>query len=611
VRRETLLTSPRAWEVLAAVAAMALYARTVAFGWAFDDQMEIVRNVYVHSFAYLPEIFSTTLWTGSGMETYLYRPLVLVTYALNHAVSGLEAWSYHLVNVLLHAGASVLVFRLGRLWGLQTVAAGIGALLFAVHPVHVEVVANVAGRKDVLASMFVLAMALSHREAMRRGGWRLVIPLGLYACAMLTKEIGAMGLFLVAAQDAYLEDDPKTFYNRPQVIGTYFGYLSILGTFLVARVAVTGVVGVPETFVFDNPLVALGALARVATALVVLGKGVMLLVVPVGLSPDYSFDAIPVVQSAADPRLWAVAAGLGLVAWSVSRADRRPRALTMATAWYALAIVPASNLLITVGTIFGERLLYLPSVAFCLIAGAGVAWLTTRRHTLTLIGVSVWILALGTQTARYSGAWSDDITLFEWATQAVPGSTKAHHKLGEEYLRAGRLGDALRSLDRSLEIAPDNAFAVTTLVVARRNVVERYGATDITSIADPDVLYVLGRSRLGQGDRAGGEHLFEAALARDPAHAESLSDLGAARLESGDTVDAVSYLQRAVGADSSLASAWFNLAGVFLAQGRTMEAGEALRSFVLTGAILYPEQVEWARAMLRRMETEGGADRQD
>jgi hypothetical protein len=227
------------------------------------------------------------------------------------------------VNVLLYAGAAALVFRVGRAWRLPVLAAGLGALLFAVHPVHVEVVANVAGRKDLLAAVFILGMVLLHRRAVRDGGWRLALPVALYAGALLSKEIGVMGVMLVAAQDAYLEEDRREFLNRPRVIGLYFAYMAALAAFFLARIAVTGVVGVPETFVFDNPLVAVGHGTRIATAMVVLGKGVALLCAPLTLSPDYSFDAIPVVLSAADMRLWGAAVGLGLMAWGLTKAKLR------------------------------------------------------------------------------------------------------------------------------------------------------------------------------------------------------------------------------------------------------------------------------------------------
>jgi tetratricopeptide (TPR) repeat protein len=591
--------------------AIGVYARTVTFGWAFDDQMGIVRNTTVHSLGNLPQIFSTTVWADSGMQTYLYRPLTALTYALNHAVSGLQPWSYHLANMLLFAGTAVLVFRLGRLWRLSVVAASLGALIFAVHPIHVEVVANVSGRKDLLAAVFVLGMALSHRYALgRRSGW-VIIPTALYACAMLSKEVGVMGLFLVAAQDLFLERDGRAFFRRPRVVGMYLAYGGALIAYVVVRVAVTGALGVPETFVFDNPLVGAGAASRVGTAAVVVGKGVVLLFAPIGQSADYSYDAIRLVRSAADARLWATLAGAGVLVWGFTYVGVRRSVFPLALAWYALALLPASNLLVTAGTIFGERLLYLPSVAFCLVAGAGIAWVAARRPQVVLAGTAVVVAALTIQTVRYSGAWSDDITLFEWATESVPRSTKAHHKLGEEYLRVGRLGDALRSLDRAVAIAPDNRFAAATRGQAQRAVVERYGsfAGIESEVGDPDVLYVLGQSSMQRGDSSRAIRLWEMALVADATHAASLADLGASRLQARDIAGAVDYLERAVASDPHLASAWFNLARIRLDQGDTTAAVESLRHFVRSAGFRYPSQVAWARRLLRQMGVNEGGGR--
>ncbi len=227
-----------AWEALAALAALALYARTVGFGWVYDDQMEIV---------------------------------------LNNLLSGLQPWSYHLVNVLLMGALAAMVVRLGKRWGLSALAAGLGGLIFAFHPVHVEVVAPVYGRKDLLAAFFLLAALLTQDGARKQGGWRRGIP----------------------------------------------------------------------------PL-ALGA---------------ALLLLPLTLSPDYSFDAIPLATSLLDPRLLAtlvaLAAGGGLLVWK----GRRHGILVLGAGWYLVTFLPTANLLVVVGTIFGERLLFLPSLAFRLLAG--------------------------------------------------------------------------------------------------------------------------------------------------------------------------------------------------------------------------------------------------
>jgi len=435
----------------------------------------------------------------------------VATYALNWQVSGAEPWSYHLVNVLLHAGAAALVVRLGTLWRLSSAAAGLAGLLFAVHPVHVEVVAAVFGRKDLLATLFVLAFTLTHRRALERGGWRRAGAPLLLLCAMLSKEVGVVGVALVAVQDLWLEKDRRAFMARREVPLLYASHILAVTLYLLARTSVTGGMGIPDTSFWDNPLVSAPLAQRVATALVVAGKGVGLLLLPLGQSPDYSFDAIPVVASPFDLRLLATLLGGSALLAGAALPRLRTTVLPPALAWYALALLPTSNVAVVSGTIFAERLLYLPSVAFCLAAGAALAWAVEqrRRGGTALAVVAVAALAMG--TVAYSRFWSDDVTLFRRAAAAVPGSTKAHHKLGEELLRRGELGGALRSLRRALEIAPGNVFAAETLDQARTMVVQRYvlappGAASPepgTLPRDPDILLVVGATRLSQGDTTG------------------------------------------------------------------------------------------------------------
>src|SRR3972149_5394530 len=223
------------WEAVVVLLAIGLYAHTVGFGWVYDDEIEVVANVYIRSLASIPEMFTTTAWAGAGVETYLYRPLPLVTYAVNHALFGLAPWSYHLVNVLLHALASVFVFRLARSWRLSMTAAGIAAVLFAVHPLHVEVVASVFGRKDLLAAGLTLGMMLSHRSAVARGGaWRVVLPILAYGGALLSKEVGAVGVALVLAQDwlAPAERDGRSPARDRRLLGLYLAYVLVLLAYL-------------------------------------------------------------------------------------------------------------------------------------------------------------------------------------------------------------------------------------------------------------------------------------------------------------------------------------------------------------------------------------------
>lgn len=635
----------RYWELAIVLASVGVFAPTMAFGWVYDDQMEIVLNPLIRSLANLPTIFRTTVWAGSGMETYLYRPLALATYALNHIVSGLAPWSYHLVNVLLHAGSSIMVFRLGRIWGLPVLAAGVGGVLFAVHPVHVEVVAAVFGRKDLLAGFFVLAMVLLHSSAVTRGGWRLALPAVAYALAMLSKEVGVVGVAFVAAQDWFLSPDRSRLARDGRRAGLYVAYLAVLLIYVLVRNGVTGGVGVPETFYFDNPLVAAPIGSRLATAVAVIGKGLALQLLPVTLSPDYSFDAIPLVRSLLDWRLLGTLTFFALVGWGLFRlragapgasplgassdaeGTDRPifarafpgfSVLVVALLWYLLSLLPSANILVTVGTIFGERLLYLPSVAFSLLVGGVVAWMVgggpspTQESTgagpllrwirPVAIGVAaLWSCAILLQTVAYSRAWKDDVSLFRHAVASVPNSTKAHHKLGEELLRAGDVGAALPHLRRALEIAPDNAFAANTLGMARRQLARLYlppepGASPPSPPpADPEILHALGEMSRSRGDLRGAEAYWRTALASDSTHALSQADLGVLHLLHGDTLTALHHLQAAVRLNPDMTNGWLSLGRLYLARGDNQEAREALAAFIRLAGTRFPDQVRWAR----------------
>ena len=592
------------WPSVAFLAAVSLFLRTMAYGWVYDDQLEIVLNPLIQSLGYLPDIFASTAWAGAGMETHLYRPLTTLSYLLNHMVSGLDPWSYHLVNVGLHGAVSVLVFRVGLRWGLSALAAGLGALLFAVHPIHTEAVAPAFGRKDLLVAAFTLLMVLWHQRAVERGGWTALLPALALAGALLSKEVGMATLPLVAVQDWAMEGRRKPFFNNPRRARLYATYLGVVLAYLLIRIGVTGGFQVPDTSYLDNPLVAAPLGARMATAMVVIGKGLTLLFFPLVLSPDYSFEAIPLVESTLDWRFWVVVVAVGATLAILRVRSVRRSPIPLGLAWYLLALLPASNLLVPIGTLFGERLLYLPSVAFCLLAGWGLSVLVRRIPRAGGILTALVLILLSFQTFRYSSVWVDDIRLFTWATERVPNSTKAHHKLGEEYLRLGELGPALTHLHQSLDIAPDNEFAAVTLSQARAAVAREYPALTAGSWAvdempsHPEVLYALGQIRRERGDLSGARRLWEQALSQDPHHPESLADLGALRLMAGDTAAALDHFQAAVQGRPTLASAWYALARIHLARGETAQGLRALRRFVDHAGSRYPDQVGWARTIL-------------
>jgi tetratricopeptide (TPR) repeat protein len=480
----------------------------------------------------------------------------------------------------------------------------LAGILFAIHPIHVEVVAAVYGRKDLLATLFTLSMVLLHQSAAQRGGWLMPLPVLAFACAMLSKEVGVVGLAFVGAYDWFVTRR-HTALSRDEGRGwLYVGYAATLLVYHAVRIRVTGGVGVPETFYLDNPLVQAPLLERLATALAVMGKGVVLLILPLRQSPDYSFDVIPLVESLTDWRFLTTVGGLLAMGWVFLRSSEEKPVQRLLVLWYLAAILPTANLLVLVGTIFGERLLFLPSVAFCLGAGYVLGRTPEKLRPLAFSAAFLWMAALSFGTVRYAGIWRDDITLFTAAAELAPNSTKVQHKLGEELLRAGEIEASLPPLQKALDIAPDNQFAAQTLAQARTRIARKYlpqhpgGPTLSPPPEDPEILFILGQFSRERSDMAGARAYWEAALAVDSLHARSLAELGSMKFLQGDFQGAEESFERAVALDPSLTSAWFNLARLYLVQEREAEAVEALETFLERAGPRFPALVRWTRDTL-------------
>jgi tetratricopeptide (TPR) repeat protein len=598
-----------AWRqgAVVAAAALAVYAPTVSHRFVFDDDIVVVKNRLIRSLSSVPELVGRTEWAGGGLEVLAYRPLTGVTYALNHAVSGLSPWSYHLANALLHALASALVLALGLRLRLGAAAAGVAALLFAVHPIHVEAVSNVVGRKDVLATVLVLAMALAHRRAVEAGGARLALPVLAYAGAMFSKEVGVVGIALVALLD--LEERwrgaPSTAARRRNRILLHAGYVAALGAYALAYRAATASTPASPIPFEDNPAAHASTAVRLMTAVAVIGKGLLLQVLPVAQSPDYSHAAIPLVTTPADPRFLASAAALA--AWAAAGVRLRARApvVLVGLGWYLAALLPASNLLFPVGTIFGERLLYLPSVGLALVAGAALAALGARLpRRVAVASAAALALALGIATLRYSAAWADEPRLFRLAAERAPESAKVQYKLAALALAGGRLDEAGAAVERALTISP--GFARAHLLQAE--VLRRLGRADdeVAALrraleADPDegdALYAMGRLARDAGrlDEAAG--WWRRAISARPRQAAALADLATYELMRGDASAALALAERAVEADDGQATAWYNVALIHRARGDRWRSRAAFERFVGVAGPEYAAEAAAVRAML-------------
>jgi hypothetical protein len=386
---ESRLTGAGASLALAAIAVV-VYANALGNGFVLDDPGIILRNPLVQEPGSSWRAFAQPYWpaeVGSGQ----YRPLGILAFALDRAIAGNNATWFHGVNLAWHALVVVLVHRLA-LSSLAPTGAAVAALLFAVHPVHVEAVSNVVGRLELMAAAFGIAALLLHR----RGS---LVALPAYAAALCSKESAIMVPVLAALADVV----PATPTPRLRRKALYAGYavVSVAWGALMLRALNGAPVTVTSAVFLDQD-----AFTRVLTVLSIVPHYVRLLLVPMHLSSDYEPDVI-VPVSGLTPHamlgLLLVVAHLTVVV----RMWRRSPALAYGLAWIPLALAPVSNILFATGVALAERTLYLPSVGLAIVVGWVADQVRAPQRALAVSAFSAATLGMIAVTWSRTPVWRD------------------------------------------------------------------------------------------------------------------------------------------------------------------------------------------------------------
>ena len=424
------------WMVVAACAIV--YAGALRCGFAFDDHLMIEGNRVVQA-GTLRDIFGGEYWgtIAPRAQSHGYRPVTILTLRANHALSGLAPWSYHAMNVLLHALVSLAVLSVARRLGLPERAALAAALLFAVHALHTEAVTAIAGRAELLAALGVLAGLLVHDRG------RPYLATGLFALGLLSKENAIVFPALALAWDVV---------RRRELRWTaYAAYGGVVVGFFALRLAVTG--HAMPTFAvlpLDNPLASVSVGQRLLSATAVLGRYAILLVAPIRLSADYALGALPILRTPLNPHfMLGFLVIAGATAGAVALWRRRPD-LSFALAALVLGFAPVSNIVIPIHTMMGERLAYLPSVGFCLLVAAVLRPGRAFRAALAIV-----LLGHAGRTYVRNADWKDDATLFSAAFRVTPGSARVANNYGNVLKLRGDVDGALVQFHRAAAIYPD------------------------------------------------------------------------------------------------------------------------------------------------------------
>ena len=452
------MPSTRAYGLVLGVA-LAASAASLANGFVFDDIEVIQQDQRIHSLDSLRTLVSAPFW-GSGYRNNAYRPVTTVVFALDWAVGGGRPVVFHATNVVLNLVVVALLLAIASRV-LSPAGALVGTLWFAVHPIHVEAVANGVGLAELLAAAGYLAALLAYladgeaADGGARGGarrtWLAIATLAAAAVALGAKEhaitLPAMLLLADAWQARRAGRRVRDAFRRHALL--WLGVVVLSLGYLAARAHALG------------PVFGGGAVASGMEGESLLGRTLIMapaalvwlrwLVWPVHLSADYLpgvFTPAARLGAAQVAGLLAVAA-LVLAAW---KARHRLPGVTAGIVFVAVSVSVAANVILPTGVLLAERLAYLPSVGAALVVGA--LWQALPRARYLWPATAAVLALLAARTVWRVPVWHDEQRFLAALVRDAPQSYRTHWALGAEAFRRGRRSEGERELLTAIRIYP-------------------------------------------------------------------------------------------------------------------------------------------------------------
>jgi Tfp pilus assembly protein PilF len=529
----------------------------------------------------------------------IWHPVTLLVLALEHRAFGLDPFAFHLTSLLLHAANALLAVCLARrALGLEAPVAFLAGALFALHPLHVEAVAWVAERKELLSSGFgLLALLAWARFAEgRRPVWYAACALAL-TLALLSKP---MAVTLPLAM--LLLDHHRGRALRGRAL------LEKLPFFALALAAGLGSLATQAPHPGERiAIFSLSPLERLGLPWKSLAFYTSKLLFPPPQSAYYDIDLVRV-----EPFRWALAAAaLAGLSAAALRGPGAGNGARFGLLFYLLTLAPVAKLVPFGGnSLFNDRYAYLPSLG--LLLGLALPFGPLLRQAApwraaALVGAGLLLGLLGWQTREYARVWRDSETLWSHVLTRYPGTSLALNHLGRHYLEAqGDLDRSLALFEAALRARPDSPAALANLAEVRARRGELAAAEQALRGAlalapdDVDLRRRAGRFLLDAGRAAEAAEQLEVALARWPEQPRLHQELGHAYRELGQLGRARAAYERALALDPGEGEVWAALGDLYLGQQQLREALHHYELAARLGVAVDAEQVAELRRRLGR-----------
>ncbi|XP_045893332.1 protein O-mannosyl-transferase TMTC3 [Micropterus dolomieu] len=601
------------------------YWNSLSCGFVFDDVSAILDNKDLRPSTPLRNLFLNDFWGTPMAEERShksYRPLTVFTFRLNYLFSELSAASYHLLNVILHAVVCVLFLRVCRLF-LDKTSGLVAALLFAVHPIHTEAVTGVVGRAELLSSIFLLAAFLAYTKSTGADHSIVWAPIALtvvlVAAATLCKEQGITVVGICCVHEVFVAQGftlPMLLDTLRQVLQGKDGFpyavlqtllkliVLIISTLLLVIIRVQVIQSQLPVFTrFDNPAAVSPTPTRQLTFNYLLPVNAWLLLNPSELCCDWTMGTIPLVESLLDLRNLATLVfytSLSLLAYhSLRYRHSSAKTVIMALSLIVLPFVPASNLFFPVGFVVAERVLYVPSMGFCVLVAHGFKIVSHKRHLkkISWLIIAVLLTTHAAKTFNRNWDWESEYTLFTSALKVNKNNAKLWNNVGHALENQNNYAKALQYFLQATRVQPDDIGAHMNVGRTYKNLNKSREAEDAYLVAKslmPQVIpgkkyatrvapnhlnvYInlanlirANESRLEEADQ-----LYRQAISMRPDFKQAYISRGELLLKMNKPTEARDAYLRALELDRTNADLWYNLAIVNI---EMKDPSEALKNF--------------------------------
>jgi len=440
----------------------ATYCNTFSNSFHYDDFHTIVDNRHIRDLGNVIGFFSDPETFASISERAMFRPVVTTSFAVNYRLGLYDVFGYHVANFFLHLSCGLLLFLLARSIGLTRIQAGIGALLFVVHPVQTEAVNYISSRSESLAALFFLAALTAYvrwrsiGETDRSDGHGAqalyVASVGSFVGALASKSTSLALPVVLLLFEAALRRRAGKGWSLSRLVRYHSPFWALSAAYLfIVRSSAGVALGQPVRGLDEQILSQFKAFIYYAK----------LLFMPVSLSVDHQFSAadtpsVPAILGGA------VLASLLLAGGAMYRNRQRGGSAPL-LGWSLAALLPAS--LVPLNVLVNEHRLYLPvAIASLWIVGLVLStvgdphsWRTGSR-SVRLWGVGVALAVLALLAHDRNRAWATELTLWQDAVDKAPGMYRPHMHLGGAMETAGKWEAARAAYERAVEIDPSVAL---------------------------------------------------------------------------------------------------------------------------------------------------------